>query len=187
MEYKQGLDRAGDNTHFPFPIKLEYDSENIYLTPLWIPETSDILVAKDKITKQPINLPDANELGRLWLCLEVADGKNRFYRSSKSNGKKPNQIWRYKRPSRGGKYHLAAAAFEPYFQHYLDIGHQYIFPYIKISFSNNGGERLVKHVAREYSLTKWFIYVRGTYRYGYDSDLKRTGIYSNVVKLEFNL
>ena len=25
MEYKQGLDRAGDNTHFPFPIKLEYD------------------------------------------------------------------------------------------------------------------------------------------------------------------
>ena len=71
MEYKQGFDRVGDSTSFPFPIKLEYDSSNIYLTPLWIPETSSVLVVKDKITKQPINLLDANELGKLQRQLAI--------------------------------------------------------------------------------------------------------------------
>jgi hypothetical protein len=195
MEYKQGLDRVGDSTSFPFPIKLEYDSSNIYLTPLWIPETSSVLVVKDKITKQPINLLDANELGNLWLCLEVADGKNKFYRASRSQWKLDKNGWvitKLDHPSRGGKYRLfyqnPQYLNEGYPYNNLNIGRKYTIKYINSNtgrniFSNYGGER----VARFQELSKWFVYVRGTYRYGYYTDLKRTGIYSNVVKLEFNL
>jgi hypothetical protein len=199
MEYKQGLDRVGDSTSFPFPIKLEYDSSNIYLTPLWIPETSDILVAKDKITKQPINLLDANELGNLWLCLEVKDG---YYMPKKFDPK----IGYYRRknhPTRGGKYHLKFGCYtwqeernhlDDVMQNYIEIGNTYTFPYFKKDFQNRGGERslrryakgeVIKRIAVEHD--KWFVYVRGTYRYGSRSDLKRTGIYSNVAKLEFDL
>lgn len=205
MEYKQGLDRVGDSTNFPFPIKLEYDSSNIYLTPLWIPETSDILVAKDKITKQPINLLDANELGNLWLCIEVKDG---YYMPRKCDPKNDYHYRRKNHPTRGGKYHLKFGNYsrEDYqlgqnntrmddvIQNYIEIGNTYTFSYLKKDFQNRGGERslrryakgeVIKRIAVEHD--KWFVYVRGTYRYGSRSDLKRTGIYSNVVKLEFDL
>lgn len=202
MEYKQGLDRAGDSSSFPFPIKLEYDSENIYLTPLWIPETSSVLVAKDKITKQPINLLDANELGNLWLCLEVKDG---YYMPKKRDPKNDYHYRRKNHPTRGGKYHLKFGYYgwqeernrlDDVIQNYIEIGNTYTFPYLKKDFQNHGGERSLRRYAKGEAIKgitvihdKWFVYVRGTYRYGnqYGDDLKRTGIYSNVVKLEFDL
>ena len=201
MEYKQGLDRVGDNTSFPFPIKLEYDSSNIYLTPLWIPETSDILVAKDKITKQPINLLDANELGNLWLCLEVKDG---YYMPRKRDPKVGYFYRRKNHSTRGGKYHLKFGYYgwqeeinylDDAMQNHIEMNNTYVFPYRKIDFSNRGGERSLRRYAEGKVVTaavvhdEWFVYVRGTYRYGnqYGDDLKRTGVYSNVAKLEFDL
>lgn len=202
MEYKQGLDRVGDSTSFPFPIKLEYDNENIYLTPLWIPETSDILVAKDKITKQPINLLDANELGNLWLCIEVKDG---YYMPKKRDPKNDYHYRRKNHPTRGGKYHLKFGYYygreeeinylDDAMQNHIEMNNTYVFPYRKIDFSNRGGERSLKRYAKGEVVgtavvhDKWFVYVRGTYRYGnqYGDDLKRTGVYSNVAKLEFDL
>ena len=201
MEYKQGFDRVGDSTSFPFPIKLEYDSENIYLTPLWIPETSDILVAKDKITKQPINLLDANELGNLWLCIEVKDG---YYMPKKAIPELGYIYRRINHPSRGGKFHLKFGRsgwqeeinyLDDAMQNHIEMNNTYVFPYRKIDFSNHGGERSLKRWAKgilnaRVIHDKWFVYVRGTYRYGgtkYALDHKRTGIYSNVAKLEFDL
>jgi hypothetical protein len=201
MEYKQGLDRVGDSTSFPFPIKLEYDSENIYLTPLWIPETSDILVAKDKITKQPINLLDANELGNLWLCIEVKDG---YYMPIKRDPKNNYYYRRKNHPTRGGKYHLKYGFYggeeeinylDNAIQNHIEMNNTYTFPYRKIDFSNHGGERSLRRYAKGEVVgtavvhNEWFVYVRGTYRYGHYkyNDLKRTGIYSNIAKLEFDL
>ena len=206
MEYKQGLDRVGDSTSFPFPIKLEYDSENIYLTPLWIPETSSVLVVKDKITKQPINLLDANELGNLWLGLEVKDG---YYMPKKYN-KKTQHYEKIDHLQRGGKYHLKFGNYsrEDYqlgqnntrmddvMQNYIEVGSTYTFPYLPKDFKNHGGERSLRRIKKQLVFNHgdgydtWFIYIRGTYRYGgtaFSLDHKRTGIYSNVVKLEFDL
>jgi hypothetical protein len=191
MEYKQGLDRVGDSTSFPFPIKLEYDSENIYLTPLWIPETSSVLINKDPTTHEPINLLDANDLGKLYLCLEILDGKYRpwWSRLKDENGKKQY------RPGRGGKYHLGLDSLisintnYPYNNIVLNQSYsiQYTISKDNVHYinllENNGGTR----VANYQGLSKWFVYVRGTYRYGYTSSLQRTGIYSNVVKLEFDI
>ena len=180
MEYKQGLDRVGDSTSFPFPIKLEYDSENIYLTPLWIPETSDILVAKDKITKQPINLLDANELGDLWLCLEVADGKNKFYRP----GSKENN----KHPRRGGKFHLKGriGQHNSIYPNFLTLGTRYQIPFFSW-FQLFSGKSNGARVARYQGLTMGFGYIRGTFRYGNRERPQRTGIYSNTAKIEFEI
>lgn len=189
MEYKQGFDRVGDSTSFPFPIKLEYDSSNIYLTPLWIPETSDILVAKDKITKQPINLLDANELGNLWLCLEIIEGRHENYRPPKSRGKHYiGSPQRSNHPTRGGNFQLARAYYDNYFQNFFEIGQKYSFP--KYKLTSTPGLRGAIDIIEKFNHLDFpgFVYVRGTYRYGNKlSDLKRTGIYSNVVKLEFNI
>lgn len=190
MEYKQGLDRVGDSTSFPFPIKLEYDSSNIYLTPLWIPETSSVLVAKDKITKQPINLLDANELGNLWLCLEIIEGRHKKYRPPKSQGKNytgtPKES---KHPTRGGNFQLARRYYKNYFQNFFEVGQKYTFPKYKLTHTR--GLRVVTSIIEKFDYLDFpgFVYVRGTYRYGKRelSDLKRTGIYSNIVKLEFNI
>lgn len=180
MEYKQGLDRVGDNTHFPFPIKLEHDESNVYLTPLLIPETSSVLVVKDKITKQPINLLDANELGNLWLCLEVADGKNEFYRPGYYSGKNIH-------PRRGGKFHLKGHLMD-YFPNNLILGREYVIPIRKgwrKLFGRYKGARIAKHFGK----TKGFGYIRGTFRYGASiyTHPQRTGIYSNIEKIEFNI
>lgn len=191
MEYKQGLDRAGDNTHFPFPIKLEYDSENIYLTPLWIPETSSVLINKDPTTHEPINLPDANDLGKLYLGLEILDGKYRpwWSRLEDKNGKKQY------RPGRGGKYRLGLDSLVPinisYPYNNIVLNQSYSIRYV-VPIGNGRYVNLLEssggpRVANYQGLSKWFVYVRGTYRYGYVSSLQRTGIYSNVVKLEFDI
>lgn len=197
MEYKQGLDRVGDSTSFPFPIKLKYDSENIYLTPLWIPETSSVLVVKDKITKQPINLLDANELGNLWLCLEIIDGKS--YKPTK-HVRITDADWRWisqTHPTRGGKYRITFGKgdFNESIPHFLNTGTTYSIPYSTHSFSNRYGQRIIETISPRYpdfGNGKWFVHIRGTYRYGTfldnsSYDLKRTGIYSNVVKLEFDI
>lgn len=195
MEYKQGFDRVGDNTHFPFPIKLEYDSESIYLTPLWIPETSSVLINKDPTTHELINLPDANDLGKLYLCLEILDGKYRpwWSRLKDKNGKKQY------RPGRGGKYRLGLDSLgynsgtinTNYPYNNIVLNQSYSIRYV-VSMGNGHYNNLLKsnggsRVANYQGLSKWFVYVRGTYRYGYVSSLQRTGIYSNVVKLEFDI
>lgn len=41
-EYKQGIDRVAVDESFPYPIKLEYDNQYIYLTVLRIPEPEEL-------------------------------------------------------------------------------------------------------------------------------------------------
>lgn len=117
------------------------------------------------------------------------DGKYRpwWSRLEDKNGKKQY------RPGRGGKYHLGLDSLisfntnYPYNNIVLNQSYsiRYAIPghYIINLLENNGGPR----VANYQGLSKWFVYVRGTYRYGYISSLQRTGIYSNVVKLEFDI
>ena len=47
--YKQGIDRVAVDESFPYPIKLTYDDENIYITPLWIPKHSNVLDRKSVV------------------------------------------------------------------------------------------------------------------------------------------
>lgn len=42
-EYKQGIDRVAVDESFPYPIKLEYDDDYIYLTPLSVPSNNYML------------------------------------------------------------------------------------------------------------------------------------------------
>lgn len=158
-------------------------------------------MAKDKITKQPINLLDANELGNLWLCIEVKDG---YYMPKKCDPKNDYRYRRKNHPTRGGKYHLKFGRYgwqeelnrlDNAIQNHIEIGNTYTFPYLKKDFQNRGGERSLRRYAKGEAIkgtiivhNEWFIHVRGTYRYGSRyGDLKRTGIYSNVAKLEFDL
>lgn len=77
---KKDLVGFGESDDFPYPIKLTYDDENIYLTPLYIPE----------------NLKDQYESGYIWLCLEV--GRSR-----------KNINWRnniYCHPTKSGNFYV---------------------------------------------------------------------------------
>ena len=119
----------------------------------------------------------------------------------------PELRYAYRRinhPQRGGKFHLNFGNYSwgdqrdrmnDVMQNHIVIGRTYTFPYLERDFHNHGGERSLKRWAKgipgaRIIHDKWFVYVRGTYRYGgtrYALDHKRTGIYSNVVKLEFDL
>lgn len=148
MEYKQKIDRVAIDEQFPYPIKLEYDDENVYLTPLWIPDY----------------LQPRYEDNTLWLCLEVS-------RSRK------NVNWRnnaYKHPTKTGNFYVPGANYttsntgkrEQYAINLFEINHKYTFP-----LPSSKNERIPTPVIDKpnHIYKTAFIKVRGVYRISYST------------------
>ena len=178
MEIKNGKDKAGTATQFPYPIKLEYDEQAIILTPLWIPDKPQ----RGPVSADKKTLSELNAEGELQLCVEVTTSR-RFHGQGKKNVKHGD-----KHPCRSGRFYVPLRE-KDYIPTQLVLGKPYVFPLFEYEDEN-------KSVLVPVNLLCWFnngerdsIYfnVRGTYRYK-DSSVStgvgpRTGIYSNEAKI----
>lgn len=142
--YTQRVDKVGTDEVFPYPIKLEYDDEYIYLTPLWIPDY----------------LQSYYEDGNLWLCLEVS-------RSRK------NVNWRnntYKHPTKTGNFYVPGTNYtaqstgqrEQYAINLFEIDHKYTFSIPPYSKTERVPTPVIDELNDIYKTA--FIKVRGVYR-----------------------
>lgn len=170
--YKQGIDRVAVDESFPYPIKLTYDDENIYITPLWIPKHSNVLVSKNK-DGSLIDLQEAYIQGNLYIALEVSLARRKMYKNHKYNSRIDQTL---RHPCRGGKFRSRynnARSFTLNTQLALDPD-DYL-----------DDNRVIKTASRNrHRATPWFD-VRATYRYGSNPDSKRTGIYSNELRITY--
>lgn len=188
--YTQKVDKVGTDEVFPYPIKLEYDDEYIYLTPLWIPETSNVLVSKNKDPETGelslINLQEANENNsgkQLYIALEYAVPRRNYTNHCTYQYLYETDNWEeFKHPLRGGKFrtniHLIGNKSGP-----VILNHTYRF---KIPIDTNIFSTRTWLVEDKHkNIQSSFNFFRGTYRYGWAYDFKRTGIYSNTAKIYY--
>lgn len=82
MEYRLGVDRvavSGDDTDFPYPIKLEYDDEYVYLTLLRMPTPEEIAKISPRISRWEEASSTLEQFYRqvreceFWLCVETLE------------------------------------------------------------------------------------------------------------------
>lgn len=172
MIYRQGHDKAGDNLHFPFPIRLVQYNNGIGLTVVGLPNDTELRTLLNQ--------------GRLYLCLEVAVTA-RYYRTHGSNNRK--------HPCKGGKFIVRGLDFGEYPENTcpyvyqltpLDLqdGEEITFPI---------DENLLSTVRKKlkYKNVDYFIKVRGALRKKeIDARLDRITNYrlvSNVAKIPISV
>lgn len=182
MKYEMKKDRVGIDESFPYPIKLEYDDENIYLTVLRIPEYYELkanpfamravdLIENNNKHFYPENSDDdnalcANEsvyLSHLWLCVETLDTSRKH---CKSRNLKSGTIRKYFCSGRV-RYNN------------VTVGTTYSFPIDQRLTSYQS------HILEKKGQVK--VTVRGTFRYGgmTFSESGRTGIISNQAEITY--
>lgn len=163
-EYKQGVDRVAVDESFPYPIKLTYDDEYIYLTILKLP----LEVMNTSYSNSDYNL-----------CIEISDG------SSKRIGKghkrmHPNHG--HGHPSTSGSFHGVCLGFEYGDQHYtkwnsINKGTIYTCP---ISYIRDHSSAINNRLSK---FGNAYFKVRGTYRRIHQGVYVKTKIYSNTAKI----
>ena len=171
--YAEGVDRVSIDESFPYPIKLEYDeNENILITPLWIPKHSNILVSKNK-DGSLIDLQEDYIQGNLYIALEVSLARRKMYKNHKYNSSIDQTL---RHPCRGGRFRSRYNN-----AHHFTLNTQLALdPYDYLD-----DKRIIKTASRNgHESSPWYD-VRATYRYGSSQDLKRTGIYSNELRITF--
>ncbi len=148
---------AGAGT-FPFPIKLTYDDDYVYLTPLKIPDG----------LKQYVTNPDTY----LVLCLEFATPR-RLYK-------------RHGIPSTTGKFYLPSNIEAHLTFQNFELGTTYRVArdYITGEISGDTGNNRYNRNSHHYDATPW-VHVRGAYRTGRagKTTFMRTQYNSNMAKL----
>lgn len=184
--YIEGKDRVAADESFPYPIKLTYDSQYIYLTVLRIPTLEEI-AKMNSFAANGVKKGMTLNPSRLWLCVEVEDTRSGnggtvyserfmvgYYASKHVNGRVPSKGGRFKRRLNSELYNNVI------------VGQTYTFTIdytlnsIAIWFKNLSLEDKIQHNASV------FIKVRGAFRYGPSSmdnitvQPSRTSIYSNV-------
>lgn len=166
-EYKQGVDRVAVDESFPYPIKLEYDNTNIYLTPIMIPSNIEMLGLP-----RPSKQYDGTST---YLCLEVSISN----RNHQNGGR--DKVPSKKHPCKGGKFRiLGYPNYNRSTYCFIDpvVGDTYTVPISNSFFSRIGCSP--KEGGEDY------VYVRGCYRIGRDVDfVTRTKYHSNVAKIYY--
>lgn len=165
-EYKQGIDKIGIGQSFPFPIKLTYDNDYVYLTILKLPTWSEL---KNEFAKKGTNYfslsgnTQNSYKAHLWLTVETL-------KTSNEHGNKNRKIHQHK---------FISFISQPY--NNLAEGQTYRFDITKCLTSTQS------HLL-EAGATDVYAIVRGTFRYGGpDSRYSgRTRIYSNTTKIIIN-
>lgn len=150
-EYKQGVDRVAVDESFPYPIKLTYDDEHIYLTPMWIPRQIHTSTVQN---------------GTLYLCLEIGTTERVHKHRNKNGSRNYSGFNTKKHPCRHGKF--IVPGYDNYYDSNaretftaqmteLSLNHTYSFP-INIALTSIVTNKL-KHANEGY-----YIKVRGSYR-----------------------
>ena len=184
--YIQGKDRVAADESFPYPIKLTYDDEYIYLTVLRIPTLEEI-AKMNSFAANGVKQGMSLNLNRLWLCVEVEDTRsgnggtvyserfmNQYYDSKHINGRVSSKGGRFKRRLNSELYNNVI------------VGQTYTFT---INSTLNSIAIWFKNLSLEGNIDQdasVFIKVRGAFRYGPSSMVdtnvqpSRTSIHSNV-------
>lgn len=180
--YIEGKDRVAADESFPYPIKLTYDDENIYLTPLWIPETCKYFDTSTEI-QLGTDLQELYNNGELCLCLET-----RHMRGEMKCGRTNSP----KHSSKSDKWHVPGNARNSYLliEDFV-LGTRYSFNIERYLDGLNTSIRRTKSCWQNHSGENGFdpyIKVRGTYRAKVNDNLnwiRRTGVYSNVANVNY--
>lgn len=172
MIYKQGQDKAGDNFHFPFPIRLVQYDYGIGLTVVGFPNDTELRTLLNQ--------------GRLYLCLEVAVTAHHYMTHSSNNRK---------HPCKGGKFIVRGLDFGENPENVCP----YVYPLTSLDLED--GEEItfpidenllnVVHKKLKYKNVDYFIKVRGALRKKeIDARLDRITNYrlvSNVAKIPISV
>lgn len=156
--YTQKVDKVGTDEVFPYPIKLEYDDEYVYLTILKIP---------DNIKPIDNNRQDYSDL-KIYLCLESSTARKLYKQGSCNN------YYYEKHPCKGGKFYLSM----------YTNPHEIINPEVGKTYSfKSDGSGVQRHLAHYWENGYWYK-VRGTLRLGRNERwLYRTNVYSNIATI----
>lgn len=167
--YTMKKDRVGIDESFPYPIKLEYDDENIYLTVLRIPTLNELRKTNSFAKLAREDYEEFNFKDRLWLVLE----QKNLHRGKKFMGKRD-------------KFFASVNLTNNFIEGtYINVGETYTF---RINQSITGLPiRLLENPKQDYLEIDPYVIVRGTFRYGAKSCLHeyagRTEWYSNEAKV----
>lgn len=164
--YIEGKDRVAADESFPYPIKLTYDDDYIYLKVLSIPNNLEIIGEPRDNSEHSQAIYSGTSI---YLCLESSTAQ-RIHKQGKCNAYKED-----KHPSKGGKFFIpggsrrtACVVPNP------EVGRTYSFEYYP------HGKGVTDHLGHESEEGYWYK-VRGTFRIGRDVDwVNRTGVYSNT-------
>lgn len=162
MVYEQKKDRVGIDESFPFPIKLTYDANNIYLTPMWVPS-------------QLQNIVNSNDEYRMLLTLEVATTRANY--NIRNTGKIP---WNSGHPCTTGKFYLpgAATSVNKFFRTW-EVGNTYT-----ISMQDFNRYFIPSNLRRlQAKGGTIFMKIRGAYRISNSLGYQRTQYHSNTAEL----
>lgn len=173
--YTMKKDRVGIDESFPYPIKLEYDDENIYLTVLRIPEYYELKANKFAMKGKKKLGPNYKDeqyiegmvglgyLNHLYLTVETLQTSKKHCEFSRLKG---NVLRKFKKSFTG--------------YNNLQINQTYTFPIHNC---------LTSHQSRIYEKGfPGYLIVRGCFRYGGGTKYYsgRTGVNSNTAKIYFN-
>lgn len=206
MVYEQKKDKVGIDESFPFPIKLTYDDEYLYLTVLRIPEPEELKLSPWVMNQLAKGHEISNYSNRLILCIE-RDNPRKYYLDKRPPYHPYPSNAPYKgHPSKGGNFSMVNISDEKIIP---EAGHTYQFPIINClnsqAYINNR-----YNDEDEFDVYPVYSKIRGTFRFNvrhpilhpisgnnknnqqYQTDrtftplYERTGVYSNIVEIKLN-
>lgn len=185
MEYKQKIDRVAIDEQFPYPIKLEYDDENIYLTVLRIPEPEELKLSPWVMNQLAKGHDISDYMGRLVLCIE-RDNPRKYGLNTRPPYRPYPECTSVKgHPAKGGSFSMVNQPQLIY--NNIEVGNTYEFP-----ISNkliNKMAYLLSNANENYGLKFTNIYsnIRGTFRFNVRHPVKKPTSGSNAYNQEYNI
>lgn len=178
MEYKVGVDRlqiTNDEENFPYPLKLWYDDDNIYVKVLRLPDE----ITDYSITVQSATIP--------WLCLEVSTWKAW---KTKSHENKYHVV--VEKISKGGKFYISEYIHSRSFISNPSVNDVITIPRDEIN--NLLSNSTYRYNRNSHGISRYppYLLCRGCIRLAYNRDFfisqesNRTSIVSNVAKIYMN-
>lgn len=203
--YTQKVDKVGIDEVFPYPIKLTYDNEYVYLTVLRIPEPEELKLSPWVMNQLNKGHEISDYSNRLILCIERDNPRKYNLDKRPPYHPYPGNAPYKGHPSKGGNFSMVNMNDEEIIP---EIGHTY-------QFSIDSCLNRIAYHNKQYNDNGEDIYpvyskIRGTFRFnvrhprlrptsGNDKNTQqyeisqtftplyeRTGIYSNTVEIKLS-
>lgn len=204
--YTQKVDKVGTDEVFPYPIKLTYDDEYVYLTVLRIPEPEELKLSPWVMNQLAKGHEISDYSNRLILCIERDNPRKYNLNKRPPYHPYPGNAPYKGHPSKGGNFSMIDL---DNMKVVPEIGRTYQFPtnlclnrkaYFNERYNNDD----------EYDVYPVYSKIRGTFRFNvghpklhpisgkdkntqqyqidraFDPIYERTGIYSNTVEIKLS-
>lgn len=182
MEYKVGVDRlqiTNDEENFPYPLKLWYDDDNIYVKVLRLPDE----ITDYSITATSAIIP--------WLCLEIGTWRAKRHKNKyRVVGERLSKVG--EKISKGGKFYISEYIHSRSFISNPSVNDVITIPRDEINNLLSNPEYHYNRNSHEISRYPPYLLCRGCIRFANDREVfiscesNRASIVSNVAKIYMN-